>query len=539
MAAKTLAEPPLRLRGVIRRFLSGVAKQFPKYVAPLITVWVVAACATLGPDYREPEIDWLDEWDSELYGQVGSPEEQSQVDLRFWWHLFNDPVLNQLIEFAKEENPSLRIAGLRILESRAALGIATSTRYPQVQQATGAINYVNTQQFGGSDQSQGTYQANLNVGWELDFWGRFKRSIESADAAFLSSISNQQNVQMLLNAQVADLYFAYRTALLRIEIAQENATIQKRSFEITEMLYKSGAQSELDLQQAKTQYMATLSSIPGLEATRTQLRNALGALLGRAPGDLSELDSEVEELPILNPVVIQDIPGRLLMRRPDIRVAAWQVAAQSAQIGIAEAELYPSISLLGTINWSGSTLSGSADSLNLGIGPTLTWNLFDYGRIRNNVRVQDAGLQQAIENFQNTVLQAAREIDDAAVSVVKTREQKGPQSESTRAAWRSLDLANARYREGYSDFQRVIETQRAVAAQAERELVNDSSHITAVISFYKAVGGGWLDTPIEQLVPETTLETMESRSNWGDLLRAPLPVEPEPLASEPEASEDE
>jgi NodT family efflux transporter outer membrane factor (OMF) lipoprotein len=511
--------------------MPNLAEPFLKNLTLLILVFVLNACAILGPDYQEPGVKWLDDWESDLYGQMGSPEEPSQVDVRFWWRLFDDPVLNGLIELAKQENPSLRIAGLRIIESRAALGIALSSRYPQVQQATGAIDYVNTQKYGGSAtdryQSLGSYQIGLNLGWELDFWGRFQRGIESADAAFFASIFNQQNVQVLLNSQVADLYFAYRTTLLRIDIARQNAKIQKRSYEITERLYKSGASSELDLQQAKTQYMATLSSIPSLEITQTQLRNALSALLGRAPGHLPELDSAVSELPVLNPVVIQDVPAHLLMRRPDIRAAGAQVAAQSAQIGIAEAELYPSISLFGTVGWSGNTLSGSPDTLSLGIGPTFTWNLFDYGRIKNNIRVQDARLQQAIENFQDSVLQAAREIDDAAISVVKTREQRNPQRESTRAAQRSLELANVRYREGYADFQRVIEAQRAFAAQTERGILNDSSHISAVISFYKAVGGGWLDTPVEQLVPETTRETMESRSDWDDLLNAPLPANTE------------
>jgi outer membrane protein TolC len=171
--------------------------------------------------------------------------------------------------------------------------------------------------------------------------------------------------------------------------------------------------------------------------------------------------------------------------------------------------------------------------LSLGIGPSFTWNLFNYGRIKNNVRVQDARLQQAIENFRNVALQAAREIDDAAISVVKTREQQDPQRESTRAAERSLELANARYREGYADFQRVIDAQRAVATQSEREIVNNSSHISAVVNFYKALGGGWLDMPIEQLIPEATRDTMESRSNWGNLLRDSMPVEADSSTSTP------
>ena len=518
--------------------MSNLSELFLKSLTLLMLAFVLNACATLGPDYQEPKIKWLDDWQSDLYGQIGSPEQQSQIDLRFWWRLFDDPVLNGLIELAKQENPSFRIAGLRILESLAALGIAKGNRYPQVQQAIGAIDYVNTQKHGGSatdrNQSLGSYQVGLNLGWELDFWGRFKRGIESADAAFFASINNQQDAQVLLSAQVADLYFAYYTTLLRIDVARNNAAIQKRSYEITGRRFQSGQDSELDLQQAKTQYLSTLTTIPDFEITLTQIRNSLCALLGRAPGDLPELPDKVETLPTVDPVVIQDIPARLLMRRPDIRAAAWQVAVQSAQIGIAEADLYPAISILGNIGWSGNTLSGTPVTGGLAIGPSFTWNLFNYGRIKNNVRVQDARLQQSIENFQNSVLQTAREIDDAAISIVKTGEQKRTLGEVVNAAKRSLKLATSRYREGYSDFQRVLEAQRALATQTEQEVVNNGSHISAVINFYKAIGGGWLETPVEQLVPESLRNTMESRSDWGDLLSAPLPANPEysPTVSE-------
>ena len=470
---------------------------------------------------------WLEDWQTTLYGQTGTQDQQAEADLVFWWRVFDDPTLNRLIETAKQENPSLRIAGLRILESRAQLGIAGSSLYPQVQQLGGAVSQVNTWQNGGAlptdNESLVGYQAGFNLAWELDFWGRFKRSIESADAAFFVSIANQQNLQVLLSAQVADLYFAYRTTELRIEIARENAAIQKRSYEITERVYQSGEQSELDLQQAKTQYLATLSTIPDLQITLTKTRNALGVLLGRPPGELPELTGQSDKLPSIEPLVIRDIPARLLMRRPDIRAAAWQVAAQSAQIGIAEADFYPSISLLGNISWSGNTLSASPDTGTLAVGPSLSWNIFDHGRIENNVRVQDARLQQLIEQYQETVLQAAREIDDAAISVVKTKEQQQVLVESVVAAQRALELANSRYREGYADFQRVLDAQRSVFSQTERELVNQGSQISAVIAVYKALGGGWLETPVQQLIPEDMRNTMQQRSDWGTLLSSPLP----------------
>lgn len=491
------------------------------------TLALLAACTTLGPDYQEPDVAWLKTWQSDLYGQLERPELQTQVDLRFWWHAFNDPVLNDLIETARQENPSLRIAGLRILESRAVLGIAGASQYPQLQQLNGAATYVDQRESGqGASRAQQftAYSAGFDLAWELDFWGRFRRGVESAEAGFFASVANQQDVQVLLSAQVADLYYLYRTTLLRIDIATRNAAIQKRSFEITQRLFRSGEESELDLQSAQAQYLGTLALIPELEANLVKIRNALSVLLARMPGDMPELAAVGGPLPDVGPTVITELPAQLLLRRRDLRVAAWQVAAQSAQIGVAKADYFPSITLLGTIGWSSDDVEGTPEVRTIAAGPALTWNILDYGRIRNNVRVQDARLQQAIEQFQNSALLAAQEIDDAAITVVKTAEQQEPLSGAARAAERSLDLANTLYQEGYADFDRVLDAQRVMFTQAERELLNDSAHISAVITMYKALGGGWVDTPVEDLVPATVRETMESRAHWGDLLTRPLPA---------------
>lgn len=495
----------------------------------LASVVLLQGCVTLGPDYQEPEVGWLQSWHSDLYGQLGNADQQTQVDLHFWWRAFNDPVLNTLIETARRENPSLRIAGLRILESRAVLRIAGSNQYPQLQQLSAAATRIDNRESGGAGadahQHLTAYNAGFDLAWELDFWGRFKRGIESAEAGYFASITNQQDVQTLLSAQVATLYYAYRTTLLRIDIARKNAIIQKRSLDITERLFRHGQESEFDLQQAKAQYFGTLATIPEQEADLVQLRNALCAVLGRPPGDVPELASAGGPLPIVGSAVITEVPAQLLLRRRDVRTAAWQVAAQSAQIGIAKADYFPAITLLGTIGWSSDSLGGTPDVTRIAGGPALTWNIFDYGRIRNNVRLQDARLQQSIELFQNTALVGAREIDDAAIGVVKTGEQQTPLHDAARAAERSLDLANRLYQEGYLGFDRVLDAQRVMFTQAERELLNDSAHISAVITMYKAAGGGWVDMPIDEIVPEQTRTTMEARTRWGGLLRAPLPAD--------------
>lgn len=504
-------------------------------------VFLLQACTTLGPDYEEPSVEWVSTWETDLYGQALETSVEEE-DLSFWWQAFQDPVLNNLIETARAENPTLQIAGLSILESRALLGIATGGKYPQVQNANGSWARVDRwptegdNDFNRSDLND--YNVGFDVAWEIDFWGRWRRSIESADAAFFASITNQQNAQVLLAAQVAQAYYAYRTTARQIEIARENGALQKRSLEITTQLFESGQSSELDVQQARTQYLATIATIPELEASLRQVENALCVLLARKPGDLPELAGPVEQLPELSPVLIEEVPARLLMRRPDIRTSAWGVAAQSAQIGVAEAELYPSISLFGTIGWAGNSLGATDDTLATGVGPSFTWKLFNYGRLENNVRVQDARLQQAILAYELTVLAAASEVDNAAITVVKTRDQGKILGQALAAAERSLLLSTKRYQEGYSDFQRVLDAQRARAVASSNQVLNKGAHVAAIIDFYKALGGGWRPATEDDLLPAETRAEMAQRTDWGDLLNAPvLAPQSGNDDSEPEANE--
>ncbi len=491
-------------------------------------VMTLAGCTNLGPDYAEPRVEWLDTWETDLYGQALAAPASREQDLQFWWQAFNDPTLNTLIETARKENPSLRIAGLAILESKALLGIATGSQYPQLQQASGSWARVDSWPTEGDDSGEhanlNSYGAGFDIGWEMDFWGRWRRSVESADAAFFGSITNQQNAQVLLAAQVAEAYYTYLTTVRQIEIARENAALQARSLEITTALFESGQSAELDVQQARTQYLATLSSIPNLEIGLKQVENALSVLLGRSPGDLPELAGAAAGLPTLNPVFIDAYPAGRLMRGPDVRTAAWGVAAQSAQIGVARADLYPSISLFGTIGWSGNSLDATTDTLSTGVGPAFTWNLFNYDRLESNVRVQDARLQQAIEGYQLTVLAAAAEIDSAAISVVKTKDQQLVLAEALQAAERSLALSTKRYQEGYSDFQRVLTAQQSRAARSSAYVANQGAHLSAVIAFYRAIGGGWQPANGEDLIPESIRQVMAERTDWDGLLDDPIPA---------------
>jgi NodT family efflux transporter outer membrane factor (OMF) lipoprotein len=493
------------------------------------TVWPVAviasvllsACTTVGPDFNRPEVPWLGDW----RGVSTQPlaEDTPEAETEAWWRNFNDPVLDQLVAEAQRLNPGVRTAGLRIMEARAQLGIAGSALYPQLQQVSGEVLRIGQERSDGPDSDFTAYSIGLGIGWELDFWGKFRRGIEAADAGYFASIAQYDDVQVLVASQVASLYCTIRTTELRLRIAHENAALQKRSLEITERLFESGNESELDLQQAKAQYLSTLSTIPELESGLRQTQNALSVLLARPPGPLPEMAAGAEKIPEAGLDVIVDLPADLLRRRPDVRATEMLLAAQSALIGVSAAELYPSISLLGSVGLSATSLDWSARTLDWLAGPALVWNVFDHGLLKNQVLVQDARFQQLYEQYQEAVLRAAREVDDAAVAFAKSREQITLLEQAVQAARRSLDIATIQYREGLVDFQRVLDSQRTLFSQQERLVTNRGNVSLSLIALYKAMGGGWETSRSRPVLDDQTRATMSERSEWKGLLDAPLP----------------
>jgi NodT family efflux transporter outer membrane factor (OMF) lipoprotein len=477
----------------------------------------------VGPDFQRPGVPWLANWSGGSLTTLASEEQgKAPAQIQAWWRTFNDPVLDELVAEALRLNPNVRTAGLRILEALAQLGIAESTLYPQLQQVTGEALRVG-QQKEGQDTAFNQYQAGLAIGWELDFWGKFRRGVEAADAGYFVNLARYDDMQVLMAAQVASTYVAIRTLEARLRIAQENAGLQKRSLEIAERQFKSGNDSELDFQQAKSLYLGTLAAIPQIESSLRQAQNALSILLARPPGPLPEMASGGDKIPQAELGVIVDIPADLLRRRPDVRAAEMQLAAQSALIGVSEADLYPSISLGGSLGLAATSLAPSTRTLNWAVGGNLVWNLFDHGRLTNQVLVQDARFQQLYEQYQEVILQAAREVDDAAVGFAKGREQIPVLAEAVKASRRSLDIAMIQYREGLTDFQRVLDSQRALFSQQERLVANRGEVAGNLIALYKALGGGWEQGRDRPLVDDATRETMGERSAWKGLLKTPLP----------------
>ena len=527
-----------------QRLGGGAPVRWAALLAPLLAA-SLPGCRSAGPDFVAPELPpALAGWSggslaplaAEAQGRAraGTPGRHT----RAWWRNVDDPVLDALIAEAQRANPSVRIAGLRIMEARAQLGIAGSGLYPQLQQATGELLRAGSRRAGAPDSSATSLEAGLRISWELDFWGRFRRGIEAADAGYLASIAGYDDVQVLMAAQVAQLYSTIRTVETRLEIAGQNAALLRRSLEITELLFKGGTESELDVQQARTLYLATLATIPAFEAALRQAQNALGTLLARGPGPLPEMTGAGKRQPRPIPQakldLIVDMPADMLRRRPDVRAVEMQMAAQSALIGVSAADLYPSISLLGSLGLAATSVSGAPRVLNWAFGSNTSWNLFDHGRLANTVLLQDARFQQLYEQYRDAVLRAAREVDDAAAGFARSREQVALLADSVQAARRALDLATLQYREGLTDFQRVIDSQRVFFSQQDLLVTSRDNLAQNLVALYKAMGGGWEPGRARPVLDAATRATMERRSDWKGLLAAPLPVPaPAPAKGEP------
>jgi NodT family efflux transporter outer membrane factor (OMF) lipoprotein len=495
----------------------------------------------VGPNYVKPtapvEPEWIEEKDPKIKSEP--------ADFSTWWTVFNDPVLNGLVETAYQQNLPLRIAGIRILGARAQLGIAVGSRYPQQQQGRGAWTYTGLSENTANTIPTGDFDyGDINIGfdaaWELDVWGKFRRGVESSVGTLEASIASYDDILVSLTAEVARTYVLMRTFEARLEVARENVRIQKRSLDIARARFEGGDVSELDVQQARALLTDTQALIPQLKASLRQAKNALAILLGILPSEVDTMLGGSKPIPTVPAEVAVGIPAELLRRRPDIRLAERQVAAQSALIGVAKADLYPHFVLFGSIGLRASDAAVTAagfpggsnfgdffdsDSIEYFVGPGFSWDILNYGRIKNRVRVQDARFQELAVNYQNTVLKAAQEMEDAMVAFLQSQEEENFLSESVKASKRSVDLSQLQYREGLVDYQRVLDTERFLTQAQDRLTSTTGSVALNLVAMYKALGGGWEIRAGKDFVPEETKEEMQNRTNWGRLL-SPEEVEP-------------
>jgi NodT family efflux transporter outer membrane factor (OMF) lipoprotein len=444
----------------------------------------------VGPNYAPPAAPVAERWIDQADPRVKNEPTQD----RAWWTVFQDPPLNSLIETACQQNLDLHTAGARILEARARRNIAAGNLFPQSQTATAAYLHAQLGKNTGIPFPT-TFDlgaAGFNASWELDFWGRYRRTVESADANLGAANEGYGETLVMVLAEVATNYVQLRTFEQRLAFARENVAIQEKSLELTKVRFEQGVGTELDVRQAGTNLEQTRSLIPPLEAGRRLASNRLCTLLGMPPSDLAAR-LEPGGIPQAPVGVAVGIPADLLCRRPDVRRAEREVAAQSAQIGIAESDLYPRLAVTGFIGYLANDLSDLFQGNNFTgfILPNLQWNILNYGRIVNNVAAQDAKLQQATLQYQQTVLSAGREVEDALVQFLQAQQQARHLEEAVSDSQRTVELTIKQFEGGITDFNRVYTTQSQLVTQQDQFAATRGNIVLYLIQVYRAIGGGW------------------------------------------------
>ncbi len=508
----------------------------------ILSVLGLSACTTLGPDYVHPEQTALpSDWSVEKAAQ---DTQQSEQKLQQWWQQFNDPTLNQLVEMASQQNLDLEAAGLRIVQARSLLGISTGLQYPQVQTVSGnlARAYVN-------DQGVNNAALSFDAGWEMDIWGKYARGIESAEAGYYASIASYHDIMVTITAEVARNYINYRTFQERILLSRRNIEIQERVVNITQVQFDSGNVTELDVQQAKNQLFNTKAAQPSLEIAMKQSRTALALLLGVLPEEMEKLlqsegfaqrmadyenqfkssgrkpalsGSDERSIVPRPPRLDDKVDASLVMRRPDLQVSEMQARAQSAKIGVAETALYPSFSLFGSIGIDSTVPDGSSfsfsDSLTMVVGPTFSWNIFQYGRVKNNIRFEDARFQETLTNYNKKVLQAVNEVTNALEAYDLYLEQKSLRLQSVNSSIRAFNISMTQYENGQISFERLLNSVEKMTRAEDSYATIKGNVANQVVALYKSLGGGWEAQTGQPFLSETTAKQMQDRSDWDGLL---------------------
>ena len=448
----------------------------------------------VGPDYVPPKPEMQDVWIQAITGGF----DEGEADLQTWWKVLNDTVLNRLIESAGKGNFGLKEAFARIKEARARRGGKVGERFPDIDSKGDAIRLRSPHTFRPpTTQKARTDEFFRIVGdasWELDLWGRIDRSIESADANLEASIEDYRDVLVVLYAEVASNYVEVRTLQDRIKFVRGNIETQRKTLTLTENRFDAGLAPDLDVQQARLNLSRTESTLPTLRMLLEQTLNRLGVLLGEHPITLHrelELFASIPEPPDR---VTVGLPVELLRQRPDIRRAERELAAQTALIGVATADLYPTFSLFGTFGMAATDFAKTFEydkSRMYAIGPSFRWNIFDGGRVRNQIRVEDARTEQALARYEQTVLGALEDVENAMVSYLQEDARREKLEQSVTAARKSAELVRTLYKTGLTDFQNVQDMEQSQFEQ-EDQLAESKGKVTQnLISVYRALGGGW------------------------------------------------
>lgn len=463
--------------------------------APL-AAFLALGCTAVGPDYEAPQAAVPTSFREDAPAFAKRP-----ADLRLWWQQLGDTMLDTLIERATRDNLDLRESLARIAEARALRGVAAADQWPTVgfDASYERLQPSENTPFGAFAIDQNRWFLGFDASWEIDLWGRVRRSVEAADAELAATVENTNAVAVTVAAETARNYVLLRAAQQRLAIARDNLQLQEQTMALVRARYEAGLVGERDLAQAASNLATTRSRVPAIDTELRTTENRLTVLLGLAPGTLAAELAAVAPIPAPPAEVAVGVPADLVRRRPDVRAAERALAAETARIGVAEGELYPQLTLGGRIGLESNPFDKlfTNDSTVYGIGPALRWNVFDAGRLRNRVRAQGARAQQALLRWERTVLLGLEEAENAMAAFVREQTRREHLATAAAEARRAVEFAQTQYTEGLTDFQNVLDSQR-ILAEVEDQLAQSSAAITtSLIALYKALGGGIEVAPAE------------------------------------------
>jgi NodT family efflux transporter outer membrane factor (OMF) lipoprotein len=459
---------------------------------PIIAMGIIlTGCATVGPDYVPVRPDGPEKWHAEMDGGLVPSQPDPEILAR-WWSIFNDHELSSLMERAIYGNLDLQTTRSRIREARAFRGISRASLFPDVDAvATAAKQRI--RDTGGTAREIDFYTAGFDAGWEIDIFGGVQRSIEAAQADLEAFQENLHDVLISLMAEVALNYIEVRTYQARLTVVKANLKSQQETHDLNRSRYEAGIIDELALQESIRTLESSRSNIPALEIGLSAAQNRLAVLLGMPPGELSQELTEIKPIPTIPVTVAVGIPAETLRRRPDIKRAERFLAAQTARIGVATADLYPRFRLFGTIGLESIDSSDffEWDSRFWSIGPSVSWRIFDAGSILQNIEVQSARQEQALFEYHATVLNAHEEVENALVAYAKEQQRRNALAKAVVAAQRAELLALDSYKAGLVGFFNVLDTQRSLLLLQDQVNQSDGVVVSNLVRLYKALGGGW------------------------------------------------
>jgi NodT family efflux transporter outer membrane factor (OMF) lipoprotein len=450
----------------------------------------LAGCA-VGPDYKRVEPDAPKNWNAELTGGI-TPGPLDPKTLAGWWSTLNDEELERLTERAAYGNLDLQEARARVREARALRGVSRAELYPTLDVEASA-GKVRSSENSGTGRETELYQAGFDAGWELDIFGGVRRRVEASQAELEAEIAGLNDVLVSLMAEVALNYIDVRTFQARIAVAEANIKVQEETYHLNRAGYEAGLIDELAVQQSLYNLESTRSLIPALQTGLSEAKNRLAVLTGENPGSLAGELAAVEPIPVPPLSIAVGVPADTLRQRPDIRQAERILAAQTARVGAATAELYPSFSLSGTFGVESISTGNLFDwaSRTWSFGSSALLALFRGGAIRQNIEVEDARLEQALILYRSAVLDALEEVENALVAYAKEQSRRDLLKNAVSAAQLAYELANNRYLAGLTDFNNVLDAQRALQVFQDDLAQSEGAVTSNLVRLYKALGGGW------------------------------------------------